>query len=446
MKMRWLRALPVWIILYSPVYAENNKPIQAWLFDGAYNSASLYGVAFTDAGLVGHTHWSLGCPDGEIGGGQLALSPATAGVFAEFGTAPRFGPLLNPYFFFQWPPSIDPALVEDDCHALDNLAAVQDYVDDLNQYIVSRASMLDTCLEDVYQLACDVLAVHEEASAMCAANHDLPGCTSIVLPSCPSFSSSMPGVGSPGYWTLPCLRCQETLEELFDVAEYAEKALAGCHHARDWLAQNLNDFQAFIDGQAWYPFALGFCLDEELAARVEEAENAASWLEDVFSSYDYENLSQAEECSLAALQPSCEDCPDDGQTGLEGDPPVLVNVTNSRKQVKRLWRAFKRAARLDTDPVLQESYLAMAQRLKTLPRERVLDVTVPVDLPFSQSFVALRLPQQVTDPASPLAVVLTFEQSEPADAQLNRADFELLMQALASFKGTLARPIDDLPQ
>jgi hypothetical protein len=322
---------------------------------------------------------------------------------------------LNPSFVPQPLPSpIDPTLVENDCMALQQEAAVQSYIAGLEAQMDTSASQAQACVQNVRQLACQVLDLVPAAVEKCGdpLTSELCPIPVVLLAFADPASSGDAADLETSFDGFLCLKCRGALLEQRAVVKDAARGLASCQKEADELASRRNGLVAFLASESQPPSAFG--LDNRVGSLADGARASGDRAEAAVEQVDaaLENFAEVGgACSHESLVESCEEC-DGGATTLP--PPMLsgaVKAQQSAKHLGELAAAFKSESRRTTDIVLQDQYAELARRLRDIPRARVLDVTAPTGEPFSQSYVTLRRSGVPDDGRSPLAVVLTFVRS-----------------------------------
>ena len=425
----------------SPSPPPTNAAIQSWVFDGSFQAAATLGVAYTDSGVVSYLGNGLVCSQGDSNPiGFVSLSPAQAAVFRA---APplSFGLQLDPSFIPQlMPPAIDPALVTNDCVALQQETGLQSYIAGLKSEIDVTAAQTEACVQNARQLACEVLDLVPQALTKCQQTHlcDVAPSLGLLEASAPTdtASSHSPLQG----W--PCHECEQAMSELPFLVKDAAQALTGCQKQIADLEFWRNGLAGFLasEGQPLPNFFGGLIfikgvgvLADVARADVETAEAASDAMNAALESFGETSAT----CSHSNLVESCDAC--DGNAG----PPPPVTLTGAVKSqlnarhLRKLATALRTEARGTTDTALRDRYIALATRLRRMPDARVLDVMAPAGVPFSQNFVALRRSDLPDDGRSPLAVVMTLVRSRRCPPPLSRSDRLLLDDAWETFRRTL---------
>jgi hypothetical protein len=426
----------------APSPPPTKAAIQSWVFDGAFQAAVTLGVAYTDSGVVSYLRDGLVCAQGDSNPiGFVSLGPAQASVYRA---APplSFGLQLDPSFIPQpLPPAVDPALVTNDCVALQHETGVQSYIAGLKIQIDATAAQTQACVENARQLACEVLDLVPLAVTKC---NETTLCDVIISGDLVEGveGSDTPDETQGDFGSFPCHECERALSELPYLVKGATQGLAGCQKQVGDLEFWRNGLAGFLASQdqpltnffggLFFTKGVGVLADRA-RAEVDAAESASDAVDATVESFAETSAA----CSHSNLVESCDAC--DGDTGTP--PPVpLTGAVKSQLSARHLGKiatALRTEARRTTDTALRDRYTALANRLRRMPDARVLDVTAPASVPFSQNFVALRRSDLPDDGRSPLAVVMTLVRSRRCPPPLSRTDRLLLDDGWETFRRTL---------
>ena len=138
--------------------------------------------------------------------------------------------------------------------------------------------------------------------------------------------------------------------------------------------------------------------------------------------------------TLASAQADCDECPSP-TLPFSFFPSSNIEVARDDSVISSLAGAFSATASSEADLALAARYAGIAQKLPTLPTDRILYVSHPTDAPGETLAIGLRSSSLPDDGVSPLAVIIRADPS--ASAPLGIVDRRVVLDAWRALSRTV---------
>ncbi len=310
------------------------------------------------------------------------------------------------------PPLVIDSL-EDDCDVVAQFAQVQAHLDQLLLDAASMVAAQNACLVKVGQTYCDFVAAVESIT---------------IGPELMGHAPSLNTFAHPLRSMSPISRCDRYARELHiqlpTLADEMNQELVNCEEISDRLiaekaalpaadsAFNINRFFDRADAQLAASEGLGPAM-VKLQSEIGEVVAAIT---------------------LAKAQADCDECPSP-TLPFSFFPSSNIEVARDDSVISSLAGAFSATASSEADLALAARYAGIAQKLPTLPTDRILYVSHPTDAPGETLTIGLRSSSLPDDGVSPLAVIIRADPS--ASAPLGIVDRRIVLDAWRALSRTV---------
>lgn len=388
-------------------------PGQAIVFDGSAAASDTFVVAFESTGFrVDLGTGTFTCPGvAHVSpGGVVTPGPEESGVFASYS---GLQPELTSFLFSQ--PPLAPAAVEafyDDCDVRDGFDVAQGHLAQSLATAQTRVADVAVCVTQVESAYCDLVSAIEAAT---------------IVPDIPSGARTIAGPGLGAMAPPNQLSCTRLRQQLAVEIPYRLEAialeLATCQSQRAALIQMLANLGPVL-GET-----LRDVLLDAADLALEQARLARGRAQDVLAAI----AAIGADLSLAEAQANCAQCPPLAPPYLL--PSGIVSTGSATAVLDQLAQAFENAAAVSGDPDEAARLSAVAARMRSIPGDRVLQLTHPAASAVGTHSVALHPAGGAAGGSFPLAVVLS---AEAAAGEANLIDHHIAVDAWR----TLARTLD----
>ena len=336
--------------------------------------------------------------------------------------------------FLASPPPLPPLVIdslEDDCDVVAQFAQVQAHLDQLLLDAASMVAAQNACLVEIGQAYCDFVAAVESIAISPESAGNVQDGSQHSSSTTMTFFSDCDEV--------PFCGCIASIlhSPLPFLLDEMNRELANCEEIRDRLIARKAELPAADD-----PFNINSFFDWA-DARLAESERLGPAMVKLQSDIGGE----VSTITLAAAQANCDECPSPFLPRSFFFPPFSIEVARDDSVISSLAGAFSATASSEADLALAARYAGIAQKLPTLPTDRILYVSHPTDAPGETLAIGLRSSSLPDDGVSPLAVIIRADPS--SSTPMGIVDRRVVLDAWRALSRTVdpaatsADPADD---